>query len=74
MVRSVGRLYPLLRRESSLGTNNNVQIIKSVINPQILYGCELWDDKDSSITMKMESFNNKTLRIEVNPYRKRANY
>lgn len=60
------QLYPLINRKSHLQVRCTILLYKSLLRPLLLYGCEVWGNTSSTNIRKLQTFQNKVLRIAVN--------
>lgn len=60
------QLYPLLNRKSKLQIKCAILLYKALLRPLLLYGCEVWGNTSITNLNKIQSFQNKVLRIAVN--------
>lgn len=58
-------LYPIVNRKSSLKPETTVLIHKTILRPLLMYGCEVWGAASATKRKKLQSFQNKVLRIAV---------
>lgn len=58
-------LYPLLCRRSKLDTSNKITIVKSIILPSLMYGCEIWNLSNTTNQEKLQRILNIALRMAV---------
>lgn len=59
-------LYPLLNRNSSLKMKCSLLLYKSILRPILLYACPVWGTASRSQIRKIQTMQNKILRISVN--------
>lgn len=59
-------LYPLINRKSKLKTKCTLLIYKSILRPLLTYGCQVWGTASQTHLKKIQTFQNKILRISVN--------
>jgi hypothetical protein len=59
----LSKLFPLLNKKSSLSVKNGVLLYKSILRPLLLYACPVWGTASAGIMKKLQTFQNKILRI-----------
>lgn len=59
----LSKLYPILNRRSSLQRKNSILLYKSILRPILLYACPIWSTSSPSTMKKLQTFQNKLLRI-----------
>lgn len=59
-------LYPLINRKSALKTKCTILIYQSILRPLMTYGCVIWGTTSKTNLKKVQTFQNKILRISVN--------
>lgn len=59
-------LYPVINRKSSLKAKCASLIYQSILRPVITYGCIIWGTTSKTNLNKVQTFQNKILRIAVN--------
>lgn len=59
----LSKLFPLLNRKSSLSGKNGVLLYKSILRPLLLYACPVWGTASAGAIKKLQTFQNKVLRI-----------
>lgn len=59
----LSKLFPLLNRKSSLSVKNGTLLYKTILRPLIMYGCPIWGTAAPGTIKKLQTFQNKTLRI-----------
>lgn len=59
-------LYPLLNRKSSLRFQCGSLIYKSLLRPLLTYACPVWGGATPSTIRRLQTFQNKVLRIILN--------
>lgn len=62
----LGILYPIINRKSRLKLECSLLIYKSVIRPIIMYACVIWSTASKTQFKKVQTFQNKVLRIACN--------
>lgn len=62
------KLFPLLCRKSRLDLKNKLLIYKQIIEPIILYAAPIWANAASSQIHKLQTTQNKTIRMAVDAY------
>ena len=60
------KLYPLINKKSPLRTDCTLLLYKSLLRPILTYACPVWFSVSSTTRHKLESFQNKVLRLAVN--------
>ena len=63
---ALNSLYPLLCHKSRISLKNKLLLYKSIIQPAMLYGCELWGVAAKTHLNKIQVIQNKTLRVITN--------
>lgn len=61
----LGMLYPIINRKSSLKPETAILIYKTILRPLLMYGCEVWGAASCTKRKKLQTFQNKVLRIAV---------
>jgi hypothetical protein len=59
------KLYWLLGHKSKLSTSNKLLIYKTILNPILIYGIQLWGTASTSNVEILERFQSKALRMIV---------
>lgn len=59
----LGKLYPLINKNSTLRIENGVTIYKSIIRPSLTYACSVWGGAANTHINKLEIIQNKFLRL-----------
>lgn len=59
----LGALYCLLNHKSKLNTSTKINIYKSMLRPILLYGASTWCNTHKTNFKKLQTFQNKILRI-----------
>lgn len=62
----LGMLYPVINRKSKLKLKCSILIYKSIIRPIIMYACVIWGTASETQIKKVQTFQNKVLRIACN--------
>lgn len=62
----LGILYPIINRKSRLKLECSILIYKSIIRPIIMYACVIWSTASKTQITKVQTFQNKVLRIACN--------
>lgn len=60
------QLYPLINRKSPLRTECTLLLYKALIRPLVTYACPVWSNSSTSNMRKIQTLQNKLLRISVN--------
>ena len=69
-----GRLYCLINRKSTLTTQNKLTIYKTIIKPVLLYAAPLWSSAANTHLQKIQTAQNKLLRMITNADRSTTNH
>lgn len=64
--RRLHKLYPLINRKSALKTECTLVLYKAIVLPIIMYACPIWYNTAATNIKKIQTFQNKILRIAVN--------
>lgn len=59
-------IYPLINRKSALKTKCTILIYQSILRPLMTYGCVIWGTTSKTNLKKVQTFQNRILRISVN--------
>lgn len=59
----LSKLFPLLSKKSPLSVKNGILLFKTILRPLLLYACPVWGTASSSVLKKLQTFQNKVLRI-----------
>lgn len=61
-------LYPIINRKSKLKVKCATLIYKSILRPLVTYGCVIWGTASKTNIKKVQTFQNKVLRIAINAH------
>lgn len=59
-------LYPIINRKSKFRVKCATLVYKSILRPLVTYGCVIWGTASKTNIKKVQTFQNKVLRIAVN--------
>lgn len=59
-------LFPLINKKSKLSTKNKIILYKALIKPIILYAAPIWGNASKTLISKMQTVQNKILRVIAN--------
>lgn len=62
----LGQLYPLINRRSTLKIECALLLYRSLIRPLITYACPVWSATSKTNYRKLQTLQNKTLRMALN--------
>ena len=70
----IGLLYCLINRKSALTTQNELTIYKALIKPVLLYAAPVWNSAANPHIQKIQTAQNKLLRMITNADRNTTNH
>lgn len=59
----LSKLFPILNKKSPLSKKNGILLYKTLLRPLIFYACPVWGTATSGAIQKLQTFQNKVLRI-----------
>lgn len=59
-------LFPLMKRNNSLSTDNKVRVYKAMIRPILTYGCQIFNNCAKTHFQKLQKVQNKALKMATN--------
>lgn len=59
-------LYPLINRKSHLRSDCSLLIYKAILRPILTYACPVWSNAPKSSLKKLQTMQNKVLRLAIN--------
>lgn len=59
----LSKLFPILNKKSPLSVRSGILLYKSILRPLLLYACPIWGTASPCVINKLQTFQNKVLRI-----------
>lgn len=59
----LSKFYPILNKRSTIKRESGLLIYKSILRPLLLYACPIWGTATNSVLKRLQTYQNKVLRI-----------